>query len=126
MCEAKETPLDHLFLAAWLRFWALIRDVDDGWFEGVWKGSNRTANPDVLGGFSVLHGGWQGFPPMSSASTSNKIQEKIPLKQLKNAFNVSVQARQILGLGEEQALDIMLFFFRIQTKNLITLISNLT
>ena len=66
------------------------------------KGYGRVATELQIqmshGGFFVLHGGWQGLgfpPPISSASTSNKFQEKIPLKQLKNAFNVSVQARQI-------------------------------
>ena len=42
MCEPKETPLDHLFLAAWLRFWAVIRDVDELMTVGL-KGYGRVA-----------------------------------------------------------------------------------
>lgn len=121
-CESKEARLDCLFIAAWLRFLAVICDVDDGWFEGVWKGSSRTANPDILGGFFLLHGGWPGFPPFLQLPHRTRSKRKYHWNSL-HAFKVSVQARQILGLGGEKALDIMMFF--LEFKPTSTLTSNL-
>ena len=80
----------------------MVCDVDDCWFEEL-----GTASQDTPGTFIVLHGGWQGFLPPHFFSFSSFVVGPYRTRSKRergwsslNAFNVSVQARQVLGLGQ--------------------------